>query len=68
MLYVVLANVATDLMGSDLIGSMSVGFAGGVGLILVLWAITFAYLRRAKHVWMPLEERIRAIAERGARR
>ena len=59
-LYVVLAGVAPDLMGTHLIGSMSLGFAGGVGLIVVTWAITLAYMLRSDRVWGPLEERIRA--------
>jgi uncharacterized membrane protein (DUF485 family) len=59
-LYVVLAGVSPDLMGTKLFGDMSLGFAGGVGLILVTWAITFAYMRRSDRVWGPLEERIRA--------
>jgi uncharacterized membrane protein (DUF485 family) len=65
-LYVVLAGVAPDLMGTHLFGSMSLGFAGGVGLILVTWVITFAYVRRSDRVWGPLEERIRAQAREGA--
>ncbi|MEA2177347.1 MAG: hypothetical protein QOG77_644 [Solirubrobacteraceae bacterium] len=59
-LYVVLAGVSSSLMGTKLFGDMSVGFAGGVGLILVTWVITFMYMRRSDRVWGPLEERIRA--------
>ncbi len=62
-LYVVLAGVAPDLMGTQLFGSMSLGFAGGVGLILVTWVITLAYMRRSDKVWGPLEERIREQAK-----
>jgi uncharacterized membrane protein (DUF485 family) len=67
LVYVVLAGVAPDLMGTHLFGSMSIGFAGGVGLILVTWAITLAYVRRSDRVWGPLEERIRADAQPGER-
>lgn len=65
-LYVVLAGVAPDLMGTQLFGSMSLGFAGGVGLILVTWVITFAYMLRSDRVWGPLEERIREQAREDA--
>jgi uncharacterized membrane protein (DUF485 family) len=58
-LYVVLAGVAPDLMGTHVFGSMSLGFAGGVGLIVLTWVITLAYMRRSDRVWGPLEERIR---------
>ena len=61
-LYVVLAGLSPDLMGTKLFGAMSLGFAGGVGLILLTWAITLAYMRRSDRVWGPLEERIRARA------
>ena len=58
-LYVVLAGVAPDLMGTQIFGSMSLGFVGGVGLIVLTWIITLAYMRRSDKVWGPLEERIR---------
>jgi len=67
-LYVVLAGIAPDLMGTHLIGSFSLGFAGSVLLIVVTWAITFAYMRRSDRVWGPLEERIREQAPPGAGR
>jgi uncharacterized membrane protein (DUF485 family) len=59
VLYIVLAGVAHDLMGTKLIGSFSLGFAGGVLLIVVTWGITIAYMRRSDRVWGPLEARIR---------
>jgi uncharacterized membrane protein (DUF485 family) len=59
LLYVVLANVAPDLMGTHVFGRMSLGFLGGVGLILVTWAITWTYMRRSEAVWAPLEQRVR---------
>ncbi len=59
VLYVVLAGVAPDLMGTTLIGSFSLGFAGGVLLIVVTWGITIAYMRRSNRIWGPLEARIR---------
>jgi len=66
VLYIVLAGVAHGLMGTKLIGSMSLGFAGGVGLIVVTWLITLAYKVRSDRVWGPLEERIRAEFTPGA--
>lgn len=64
LLYIVLAGVAPDFMGTQVIGSMSLGFVGGVLLILLTWAITFAYMRRSARVWQPLENRIREGATR----
>jgi uncharacterized membrane protein (DUF485 family) len=58
-LYVILAATAPDVMGTALAGSFSVGFAGGVGLVLLTWAITLMYMRRSTRVWAPMEARIR---------
>ena len=60
--YVLVANLARDLMGSQVIGSISLGFLGGVALILLTWAITWTYMRRSQRVWGPMEERVRALA------
>jgi len=59
VLYVVLTATSPDLMGTTLSGSFSLGFAGGVALILLTWAITLAYMRRSTRVWAPLEARVR---------
>lgn len=67
-LYVVLTATAPDLMGTTLAGSFSLGFAGGVALILLTWAITLAYMRRSTRVWAPLEARVRERALAGAER
>jgi uncharacterized membrane protein (DUF485 family) len=65
-LYVVLAGVAPDLMGTQIIGSISLGYLGGVGLILLTWVITLMYMRRSDRVWGPLEEEIRRKAAASA--
>jgi len=61
-LYVVLAATAHDLMRTSLGGSFSLGFAGGISLILVTWAVTFTYMRRSRLVWGPMEARVRELA------
>ena len=63
-LYVVLAATAHDLMATKLAGSLSLGFACGVGLVVLTWAITLAYLRRSTRVWAPMEARVRERARR----
>jgi uncharacterized membrane protein (DUF485 family) len=63
--YIVVANLARDLMGTQVLGNMSLGFLGGVALILLTWAITWAYVRRSKRVWAALQERIRERALAG---
>jgi uncharacterized membrane protein (DUF485 family) len=64
--YVVLTATAHDVMGTRLAGSLSLGFAGGVALILLTWAITLAYMRRSTRVWAPLEARVRERALAGS--
>jgi uncharacterized membrane protein (DUF485 family) len=67
-LYVVLCGLAPDLMGTEVIGSVSLGFLGGIGLIVVTWVVTWMYMRRSDRVWGPLEEEVRrkALALEGA--
>jgi uncharacterized membrane protein (DUF485 family) len=50
--YIVVAYLAPDVLGSAL------GWAVGVGLIVLTWIVSFAYLRRSDEVWGPMEERI----------
>ena len=42
LLYIGLAGFARDFMGTEVIGSISLAFLGGVALILLTWVITFA--------------------------
>ena len=65
VLYVVLVATAPDLMGTSLAGSFSLGFAGGVLLILLTWAITLTYMRRSTRLWAPLEAHVRERAHAG---
>ncbi|HEX5911328.1 MAG TPA: DUF485 domain-containing protein [Thermoleophilaceae bacterium] len=62
LLYIFLAGFARDFMGTEVIGSISLAFVGGVALILLTWLITFLYMRRSARVWSPMEERIRQAA------
>jgi len=59
LLYVVLSQVAPDLMKTHTLGDMSLGFLGGVLLILLTLAITWVYMHRSATVWAPMEERVR---------
>jgi len=62
LLYIFLAGFARDFMGTEVIGSISLAFLGGIALILLTWLITFLYMRRSARVWSPMEERIRQAA------
>jgi uncharacterized membrane protein (DUF485 family) len=60
LLFVVLSGVAPDLLGTEVVGSMSLGFLGGVAMIVVTWVVTFLYMRRSDSAWAPLEEKVAA--------
>jgi uncharacterized membrane protein (DUF485 family) len=59
LLYVVLSQVAPELMRTAVLGDMSLGFLGGVLLILLTLAITWLYMHKSATVWAPMEERVR---------
>ena len=64
--YLLLAAFAQDFMGTD-IGGIPIAFLAAVTQVLLTWAITFAYLRKADSTFEPLEERAAKVAEEGAR-
>ena len=54
--YILVAYLAPDVLGTAL------GWAAGVVLIGLTWAVTLAYLRKSDREWSPLERRIAAAA------
>jgi uncharacterized membrane protein (DUF485 family) len=50
--FVVVAYLAPDVLGDAL------GWVIGVGLIMLTWAVSLAYLRRSDRDWAPMVERI----------
>jgi uncharacterized membrane protein (DUF485 family) len=58
--YICVAYLAPDVLGSAL------GWAIGVGLIVMTWVVSLAYLRRSDSEWAPMEDRITA-GERSGR-
>ncbi len=61
--YLLLAAYAQDFMGKD-IGGIPVAFIAAVTQVLLTWAITWAYLRKADSTFEPLEERAAEAAKR----
>jgi uncharacterized membrane protein (DUF485 family) len=59
--WLVLVAYAHDFMGKQITGGVSVMLVTGLSQFIVVWALTVAYLRRARNVWGPLQRR--AIAE-----
>ncbi len=52
--FVVLAYLSPDLFGE------AMGWVVGVGLIVLTWIVSFAYLRKSDREWSPMEQRIAA--------
>jgi uncharacterized membrane protein (DUF485 family) len=52
--FVVVAYLAPDVLGEAL------GWVVGVGLIVLTWVVSFAYLRKSDSEWSPAERRIAA--------
>ena len=60
--YILVAYLAPDVLGTAL------GWAAGVGLIVLTWVVTVAYLRKSDRDWSPLEQRIADSAREPSRR
>ena len=63
--YLLLVAFAQDLMANQ-IGGIPVAFIAAVTQVLLTWAITWAYLRKADSTFEPLEQRAAEAATRVA--
>jgi uncharacterized membrane protein (DUF485 family) len=61
--YLLLAAFVQDFMGKD-VGGIPIAFIAAVTQVLLTWAITFAYLRKADSTFEPLEQRAAEAASR----
>ncbi|MEA2383535.1 MAG: hypothetical protein QOH72_3506 [Solirubrobacteraceae bacterium] len=64
-IYLGLATFATGFMGRTVLGGVPIAWLAAMSQVLVAWAVTWTYLRKADHEFAPLEERVRERA--GAR-
>ena len=60
--YLLLVSFAQDFMGKD-VGGIPVAFLAALIQVLLTWAITFAYLRKADSTFEPLEQKASKAAE-----
>jgi uncharacterized membrane protein (DUF485 family) len=60
--YLLLSAYAQDFMGKD-VGGIPIAFIFAVGIVVLTWAITFAYLRKADSTFEPLEQKAAKAAE-----
>jgi uncharacterized membrane protein (DUF485 family) len=64
-IYLGLATFATGFMGTTVLGGVPIAWLAAMSQVLVTWAVTWTYLRKADREFGPLEERVRERA--GAR-
>jgi uncharacterized membrane protein (DUF485 family) len=62
--YLGLATFATDFMGTT-VGGVPIAWLAAMTQVLMTWAVTWTYLRKADREFAPLEQRVRDTA--GAR-
>jgi uncharacterized membrane protein (DUF485 family) len=64
-IYLGLATYATDFMGTTVLGGVPIAWLAAMSQVLVTWAVTRTYLRKADREFAPLEQRV---AERAGAR
>jgi uncharacterized membrane protein (DUF485 family) len=57
LVYLGLAAFATDFMGTQIVDGLPVAWLAAMVQVLLTWAVTWAYLRRADREPEPLERR-----------
>jgi uncharacterized membrane protein (DUF485 family) len=62
--YLLLAAFVPGVMGWQVADGLPFAWIAAICMVLLTWALTFAYLRKADRVFQPLEERAAAVAER----
>lgn len=66
LLFVLLSTFATDLMGSPLLGNLTVGMVIGLLQFPTTWFATWLYVRRADNILDPLATKLREQIEKEA--
>jgi uncharacterized membrane protein (DUF485 family) len=62
--YLLLAAFAPGLMGHQVFGGIPVAFLAALSQVVLTWAVTWAYLRKADSTLEPLQERAADVAAR----
>jgi uncharacterized membrane protein (DUF485 family) len=56
--YLGLATFANDFMGTTVLGGVPIAWLAAMSQVLITWAVTWTYLRRADREFGPLEQRV----------
>ena len=57
-IYLGLAVFATGFMGTTVLGGVPVAWLAAMSQVVMTWAVTWTYLRKADRVFGPLEQRV----------
>jgi uncharacterized membrane protein (DUF485 family) len=64
--FILLSGYAEDFMGSQLlVDGITVGYGLALSQFVMVWVLSWLYLRKADREFDPLEERVRRLAEGG---
>ena len=64
--YLILAAFVPGVMGWQVVDGLPFAWISAICMVLLTWALTFSYLRKANRDFEPLEQRAAAVAERPA--
>jgi uncharacterized membrane protein (DUF485 family) len=67
MAYLLLASLAPDIMGNEVVFGFTLGFVLSATQVVLTWVVTWLYLRQADTVFEPLEQRAAGVAAEKAR-
>jgi uncharacterized membrane protein (DUF485 family) len=62
--YLILAAFAPGIMGWQVVDGLPFAWLAAMSQVILTWAVTWSYLRKADHVLEPLEQRAAKVAER----
>jgi uncharacterized membrane protein (DUF485 family) len=62
--YLLLAAFVPGVMGWQIVEGLPFAWVASISQVLLTWALTWAYLRKADRDFEPLEQRAAAVAER----
>ncbi len=65
--FILLAGYAPDFMGESVYEGLTVGYVLAMSQFLMVWVLTWAYLKRAREVFDPLAEKAVARAKADAK-
>jgi uncharacterized membrane protein (DUF485 family) len=64
--FILLAGYAEDFMGERIYEGLTVGYVLALSQFVMVWFLAVSYVRKADREFDPLEDKVSALAERGA--